>query len=97
MAAIANAVDDGKAVLVHCAAGSQRTGGVIALWRVLRDGWTVEQALHEMEAFDWDPDDDRELVDYLDTNMPELVSRLAALKVIETIPDPLPRFQGDPG
>jgi atypical dual specificity phosphatase len=36
-------------VLVHCAAGRGRTGFMVAAWRVSRCGWSVSEALEEME------------------------------------------------
>src|SRR5262249_40026854 len=36
-------------VLVHCSAGVQRTGGAVALFRVVEQGWTLERALAEMK------------------------------------------------
>ena len=35
-------------VLVHCAAGKDRTGYAIASYRILEQGWPLEQALEEM-------------------------------------------------
>lgn len=35
---------------VHCAHGVDRTGLAIASWRILFDGWTVDQARDEMFA-----------------------------------------------
>jgi protein tyrosine/serine phosphatase len=41
--------DPAKAPLfVHCSHGSDRTGFIIALWRVNRDGWSCAQATIEM-------------------------------------------------
>ncbi len=39
---------DAGPTLVHCAAGVNRTGLAVALYRLQHDGWTVEQALAEM-------------------------------------------------
>ena len=36
--------------LVHCTHGADRTGLIIALWRILYQGWTREDAVVEMEA-----------------------------------------------
>ncbi|MGH9861053.1 MAG: protein-tyrosine phosphatase family protein [Candidatus Acidiferrales bacterium] len=38
-------------VLVHCRRGAERTGVMIATYRMTKQGWTAEQALEEMEAF----------------------------------------------
>jgi tyrosine-protein phosphatase SIW14 len=40
-----------KIVFVHCERGSERTGVMIACYRMSSEGWTAEQALTEMEAF----------------------------------------------
>ena len=37
-------------VLVHCTAGVQRTGGAVALFRMLMQGWTWDAANAEMRA-----------------------------------------------
>lgn len=39
-----------KPVAVHCWHGSDRTGAVVAAWRVAVSGWTPQQALDEMTA-----------------------------------------------
>lgn len=38
-------------LLVHCAAGVNRTGLAVGLYRIHRQGWSVEQVLAEMRAF----------------------------------------------
>jgi protein tyrosine/serine phosphatase len=35
-------------VFVHCRHGADRTGTVIAAWRLVADGWTKEKAIQEM-------------------------------------------------
>lgn len=40
-----------RPVLVHCAAGHDRTGACVAAYRRVVDGWTADQALGEMNAF----------------------------------------------
>jgi protein tyrosine/serine phosphatase len=38
-----------KPMLVHCLHGSDRTGVVIAMYRILFENWTKEQALDELQ------------------------------------------------
>ena len=90
IAAIIKAKQERKPVLVHCAAGTQRTGGVIAAYRLL-----VEQKdpafIHiELMRFDWDPKDDTALLTYLNSHMTELAMLLKQMGVIEEIPELLP-------
>jgi tyrosine-protein phosphatase SIW14 len=40
-----------RKVFVHCKRGAERTGVMVAAYRISRDGWTPEQALAEMKAF----------------------------------------------
>jgi protein tyrosine/serine phosphatase len=37
-----------KPVLVHCLHGSDRTGAVIAAYRIVHNGWTKEEAIKEL-------------------------------------------------
>jgi protein tyrosine/serine phosphatase len=37
--------------LVHCAAGANRTGLAVGLYRLHHDGWTLDQVLTEMRQF----------------------------------------------
>lgn len=40
-----------KKIFVHCRRGAERTGVMVAAYRISAQGWTPEQALEEMEAF----------------------------------------------
>lgn len=40
-----------RKVFVHCRRGAERTGVMVACYRISRQQWTPEQALAEMEAF----------------------------------------------
>lgn len=42
---------DAAPTLVHCAAGVNRTGLAIGMYRLHVQGWTLEQVLEEMRAF----------------------------------------------
>jgi protein tyrosine/serine phosphatase len=41
-------------LLVHCAAGANRTGLTIGMYRIHRDGWTPDAVLEEMRKFDFE-------------------------------------------
>jgi uncharacterized protein (TIGR01244 family) len=38
-------------VFIHCKRGSDRTGTVVAIYRISRDGWTADKALTEAKRF----------------------------------------------
>lgn len=40
-----------KTIFVHCYRGADRTGVMVALYRITFDHWTTDQAIEEMEAF----------------------------------------------
>jgi protein-tyrosine phosphatase len=40
-------------VYVHCAGGRHRTGSMIAVYRMVREGWTLDRAYDEMLAYDF--------------------------------------------
>jgi protein tyrosine phosphatase (PTP) superfamily phosphohydrolase (DUF442 family) len=41
----------GKRVFVHCRLGDDRTGMMIAAYRMAAQGWTADEAMHEMQQF----------------------------------------------
>jgi protein tyrosine/serine phosphatase len=49
---VVNDPETGK-FFVHCAGGRHRTGVVGAVYRFNHHGWNLEQALEEMERFDF--------------------------------------------
>lgn len=83
----------GEQILVHCHTGSQRTGGVVALYRVLLDGWSVAAAQDELLAFGHDPAENPRLIPYLDEHLPYIAGKLVEAGVLERLPDPMPRFR----
>ncbi|MCX7927932.1 MAG: tyrosine-protein phosphatase [Candidatus Omnitrophica bacterium] len=47
-------------VFVHCDSGRDRTGAMIAMYRVVVDGWTIKQAYREARKFGFFPYRSRE-------------------------------------
>jgi tyrosine-protein phosphatase SIW14 len=43
--------NSGKKIFVHCRLGDDRTGMMIAAYRMAADGWTAKEAMHEMHSF----------------------------------------------
>ncbi|MBI2438149.1 MAG: dual specificity protein phosphatase family protein [Lentisphaerae bacterium] len=82
----------GRPALIHCAAGAQRTGGVVAAYRVLVERRSPAEARAELERYGWKPGKDQMLLNYLNRNMLRLAELLQTLQVIETVPNPLPRL-----
>lgn len=49
--------DDSLApLLVHCAAGTNRTGLAVGMYRLYRDDWTLDEVRTEMHRFDFEDD-----------------------------------------
>jgi predicted protein tyrosine phosphatase len=78
IAAIINANDHGKAVLVHCQSGAQRTSGVIATYRMLYQGRTEAEAFAEAEKFGHDPKRNPNLIPFVESHLAEWKAELSA-------------------
>jgi uncharacterized protein (TIGR01244 family) len=51
IAKILAVLDSQEPVFVHCKRGADRTGAVIACYRIKHDGWARQQALQEAKSF----------------------------------------------
>lgn len=89
--AIVKARRDNQPVLVHCAAGAQRAGGVIALYRIVQ-GWPVDQIVAEMARYGWRSSKDHAVIEYLNEHMAFFLDEFAARGVIGEAPVPVPRL-----
>lgn len=95
VAAVADAERSGKPVLVHCAAGTQRTGGVIATYRLLVQKKPPQEVLAEMRHYKYDPQQSPRLMAYLNEHMGELAEELVEHGTIDRVPEPLPVLQAE--
>jgi protein tyrosine phosphatase (PTP) superfamily phosphohydrolase (DUF442 family) len=77
----------GVPVLVHCYAGTQRTGGVIAMYRLLVEHAAPADVVAELRRYKWDPVRDRILLDYLNEHLQELGGLLVASGTIDRLPN----------
>ena len=90
LAAIAQARAEGKVVLIQCAAGRHRTGGMTATYRMLIVGDPPHEAYEELRAYGWKPEKHQILADWLNANMEQIAQELVKLGVLDAVPDPLP-------
>lgn len=77
-------------VLVHCAAGAQRTGCAVALYRSLVDGWDDERALLEAEQYKHDPNDNPKMRQMFHTWKDEIARALDTDATIVYPPEQAP-------
>jgi tyrosine-protein phosphatase SIW14 len=95
IAAIDHAKKQGKPALVHCIAGAQRTGGVIATYEMLVEHKSPAEAFDQMRQFGHDPTANPHLLEFLNSHMAELAQKLVDRHVIDRVPDPLPVIRAD--
>ena len=54
-----------KPVLIHCEAGSVRTGVIVAAWRMIEEGWNYAKAITEANSFGFREDSHLPYTNYL--------------------------------
>jgi hypothetical protein len=96
VAAVAESARFGQPVLVHCAAGTQRTGGVVALYRLLVQEKPPEFVFEELRQYKYDPKRSPKLLEYLNAHMGEVAEELVREGAIPRVPSPLPQLGSEP-
>lgn len=66
-----------RRVLVHCAAGSERTGGFMFFYQTLILKQNEKDAYTEMRKYKFDPERNLALLPYLEDTLPEVAEALA--------------------
>lgn len=66
-------------LLVHCSAGTNRTGLTVGLYRICKQGWTFEQVLAEMKDYDFEDEAHHE-------NLREALKSEAAMVAGQSMP-----------
>jgi len=82
-----------QTLLVHCAAGSQRTGGTVAFYRLLVEKKSPAFVYDELAEYDWHDTADAPLLPYINNNLGYMARQLQSRGVIRKIPDPLPYLE----
>ena len=62
----------GRKILLHCAAGTNRTGGAVFLYRTIFEGFTDNKAISEMKEYDFSLNDNGHLIPYLQNIRPSV-------------------------
>jgi protein tyrosine phosphatase (PTP) superfamily phosphohydrolase (DUF442 family) len=93
VAAVVRAERQGQPVLVHCAAGAQRTGGVIAFYQLLVGKEPPGAVIQELRQHGWSAKRNPNLLPYLNANLGRVATILHDQGLLDEIPDPLPVLQ----
>ncbi len=92
LVAIHDAIGRGDQVLVQCAAGSERTGGIIYLYRTLVLGDSPDAAYAELLGYGHRPNRNPKLEAFLNANMAYFAAQLAARGIVRPNGTPLPHL-----
>jgi Tyrosine phosphatase family len=92
VATIVRSEQEGRPVLVHCYAGTQRTGGCLSFYRLLIRHDVPESVYADLGRYGWDASTDQILVDYVNSNMRTMAQLLVERHVLDRVPDEVPRL-----
>ena len=93
---MARARKNGTKLLIHCAGGSERTGGTCAMYRILYEGWDGQQAWAEYLSYRKDPPENDHLKNFVNQHMEAIAERLVQSGDLEQQPAELPHFGPPP-
>ena len=98
VAAMVESDRQGRPVLVHCAAGTQRTGACISFYRLLVRHDPPKSVFQELVRYGWDPRSNKVLLDYVNGHMHGMAQLLAVERhAIDREPSPLPILHPNQG
>jgi protein tyrosine phosphatase len=90
VALLAKYIQKREPVLVHCHAGAQRTGGIVAAYRLLVENRSPEFVIRELEAYGWNRRRDQILLDFINENLRKAAEELVATGSLTRVPEELP-------
>jgi protein-tyrosine phosphatase len=79
-------------VLVHCAAGSERTGALVAMYRMLYQGWEGDRAYEEYLSYRASEPKTPKLSKWMHEHLPQVVQGLVEKGLLDPPPQALPEF-----
>lgn len=77
-------------VLVHCYAGTQRTGTCVSFYRLLILKDRPESVYEELGRYGWDAGSNQVLIEYVNSHLRELAALLVQRHVLDRVPDAVP-------
>ncbi|QDU81951.1 Dual specificity phosphatase, catalytic domain [Polystyrenella longa] len=83
-------------VLIHCAAGAHRTGGIVACYRMLFEEMSADEAYAEMCSYGLGGGIEGRLPTYINEHIEELAVELHGRGILKTMPATLPQIGKDP-
>lgn len=90
---LAKSIQKQEPVLVHCHAGAQRTGGVVAAYRLLIEKRSPAFVIKELEAYGWNRRRDQILLEFVNENLRNAANELVAAGCLKRVPEELPVLQ----
>lgn len=82
----------GEVVLIHCQGGSERTGALVAFYRLLIEQSEPERVYAEMLAYNHRPHRNGYLIPYINDHLKKLAQLLVARGVLARVPAPMPQL-----
>jgi len=89
---VVHSQQNGIPALVHCYAGTQRTGGFVSFYRLLIRHERPEDVYAELGRYGWDSGTDQVLLEYINSNMRTLAELLVQRHVLDQLPAEIPRL-----
>ncbi len=90
VATIVNSQRNRVPVLVHCYAGTQRTGACVSFYRLLIRKDRPQDVYEELGRYGWDAGLNHVLVEYINAHLRELAELLVQRHALDRIPDEIP-------
>ncbi|MBM84302.1 MAG: hypothetical protein CMJ78_27415 [Planctomycetaceae bacterium] len=88
---------EGKPCLIHCSAGSSRTGVTIALYRLLLKKQSPESVYDEFVSLGGHAEREEKTIPYLNENIEHIARQLVERGVLDEMPESIPQLPVNDG